>query len=549
MKRRKFSQKMVAGAVIVWFILSVILTGNMGYTKAIAASSKMIVGYYPEWAIYSAHNNYYVEHIPWGKVTHINYAFAKIQNGEIAVVDSWAALEKPFGDDTWDKPIKGNIGQLIKFKQLYPNVKVLISVGGWTLSGEFSDVALTEESRKKFADSCVRFIRQYSFDGVDIDWEYPVSGGLPTNRYRPEDKQNFTLLLKTLRETLDAAGAEDGKHYLLSIAAPAGYEQIWNTEPNKYHQYVDYINVMSYDYHGAWENVTNHLAPLYSNPNDPSVLEKKERYNVDWTIQEYIRLGVPREKINVGVPYYSRGWREVSTTQGINGLFAPANGAPMGIWDDASSGATGTNPFYYIKEVLEADPKYQKYRDEYAKVPWLWNAQDRIMYTYDDEESIATKCDYVLANGLGGIMFWELSGDYPSKGSTLTTLIYNKFAGGSTPTPTVTPTPTPTVTPTPTPTVTPTPTPTVTPTPTPTVTPTPTPTVTPTPTPTVTPTPTPTVTPTPTPTSVAEWQPYTAYKVGDMVSYQGQLYKCLQAHTSLPGWEPPIVPALWTLVN
>lgn len=396
-------------------IIFLSLHPTLSYAQDDSLPTKRIVGYFAEWNIYLENNYYEVSDIPWDMVTHINYAFAKIENGRIAIIDKWAAIQKPFGDDTWDTPIRGHFGQLIKYKEQYPHVKTLISVGGWTESKYFSDVALTEESRNTFADSCVEFIRTYRFDGVDIDWEYPVSGGMPENIRRPEDKQNFTLLLKCLREKLDAAGAEDGKHYLLTIAAPAGSFNIKNTEPEIYHQYLDFINIMTYDYSGSWENVANHLAPLYMNPNDPSYPERKEKFNVDWTVKEYLRLGVAAEKINVGVPYYAAGWQEVNG--GINGLFG------------TSSKPLSSTQFHYINSLLKSpDLGFTRYWDEYAMVPYLWNPESATFYSYEDEISLKNKCDYVIENNLGGIMIWELSGDYPAEGgTTLTSVIYDSF--------------------------------------------------------------------------------------------------------------------------
>ncbi|HEY9059085.1 MAG TPA: glycosyl hydrolase family 18 protein [Pseudobacteroides sp.] len=425
--------------IVVLCIAISVLVSNVHIVTASEDTEKNIVGYFPEWGIYEGHNFYEVSDIPWEKITHINYAFAKIENGKIAIYDSWAATGKPFGDDKWDTPLKGNFGQLIKYKKLYPKVKTLISVGGWSQSMYFSDVALSESSRKVFADSCVDFIRQYQFDGVDIDWEYPVAGGLAGNKNRPEDKQNFTMLLKQLRASLDGAGTVDGKKYLLTIAAPAGYSMISNTEPDKYHQYLDFVNLMTYDYSGGWDTVTNHVSPLYANPGDPSYAEKKEKYNTDWTVREYMRLGIPSHKLNIGVPYYSYGWKDVSG--GTNGLFGNAKGSPMGIWNEGGA-ASGNNPFYYIKDVLEAPGSgFIKYRDSYAQVPYLWNPATKVLYTYDDETSIQNKCEYVKKNNLGGIMFWELSGDSPSKGDTLTSVIYNSFFSNI---PQLTPTPVPT---------------------------------------------------------------------------------------------------------
>ncbi|KNY27186.1 glycoside hydrolase family 18 [Pseudobacteroides cellulosolvens ATCC 35603 = DSM 2933] len=412
---------------------------NTSIVMAEDEGPKNIVAYFTEWGIYEGHNFYEVSDMPWDKLTHINYAFAKIENGKIALCDPWAAIDKPFGDDKWDTPLKGNLGQLIKYKKLYPKVKTLISVGGWTQSMYFSDVALTDSSRQVFSDSCVEFIRKYQFDGVDIDWEFPVAGGLAGNKCRPEDKQNFTLLLKGLRTKLDEAGIKDGKKYLLTIAAPAGSTAIANTEPDKYHQYLDFINLMTYDYNGSWSNMTNHLSPLYENPDDPSYDAAKQKNNTNWTVSEYIKLGVPAQKLNMGVPFYSTGWKDVNG--GSNGLFGNANGSPVGIWNESSSPG-GTNPYYYIKDVLEAPGSgFTKYWDNNSQVPYLWNPSTKVFYTYEDEVSLKNKCEYAKKNNLGGIMFWEICGDHPSEEKSLVSVIYNSFSKKDPkPTPTVIPT-------------------------------------------------------------------------------------------------------------
>lgn len=208
-----------------------------------------IVGYYASWATYSG---FTPDKIDANKLTHLNYAFANISN------DFKIAIGDPNVDLT-------NFKKLNTLKQTNTNLKTLISVGGWTWSDKFSDVALTESSRDVFADSCVDFIVKYGFDGVDVDWEYPVSGGLPSNVKRPVDKQNFTLLLKTLREKLDAQGKIDGKKYLLTIAGATGDVYINNTELDILHQYLGFGNIMTYDIHGDWDNYTDFNAPLYNN--------------------------------------------------------------------------------------------------------------------------------------------------------------------------------------------------------------------------------------------------------------------------------------------
>ncbi|CAF1405371.1 unnamed protein product [Rotaria magnacalcarata] len=185
-------------------------------------SDRIILAYFTAWSVYdSAH---YVANIPADKITHINYAFANIgTDGRIALGDSWTDTDKPFDGDTWDQPLRGNFNQLIKLKVKYPHVRTLIFIGGWSGSTNFSDAALTDQSRSTFATSCVEFVAKYNFDGVDLDWEYPVSGGLDSNTHRPEDKQNYVLLLKELRRQLDA---QTDKKYLLTVATGAASQRI-----------------------------------------------------------------------------------------------------------------------------------------------------------------------------------------------------------------------------------------------------------------------------------------------------------------------------------
>ncbi|MFL5702228.1 MAG: glycoside hydrolase family 18 protein, partial [Ktedonobacteraceae bacterium] len=275
--------------------------------KAANGAGQRIVGYFTQWGIYSG---YFVKNLVTSgsasKMTVVNYAFGNInaQNlqcfeaNQAGQGDAWADYQRPAlasesvdgVADVNNQPLRGNFNQLRKLKLLYPNLKVMISLGGWTWSAHFSDAALTEQSRKTFVQSC---LNQYIlgnlpqlagdpaggpgaaanvFDGIDIDWEYPASPGNVGNVYRPVDTKNFTLLLAEFRKQLDALGKQTGKHYLLSIAAPAGKTQYAKIQLNKIGQYLDWINLMTYDYHGPWETngPTNFNAPLYGSPNDPS---------------------------------------------------------------------------------------------------------------------------------------------------------------------------------------------------------------------------------------------------------------------------------------
>ncbi|MFE8700655.1 glycosyl hydrolase family 18 protein [Cytobacillus sp. FJAT-54145] len=350
------------------------------------------VGYYTGWSTYS---NFQVSNIDASKLTHINYAFANISpDGKMIVGDSWADIEKPFPGDTSGQPYKGNFYQLTKLKQQHPHLKTLISVGGWTWSGKFSDVALTEESRTIFAESALQFILKYGFDGVDLDWEYPVGGGLAGNINRPEDKQNFTLLLKKIRETLDAQSSKDGENYLLTIAGGASKSYVNNTELNLIHPYLDYVQVMTYDFHGEWDTITGMNAPLHKDSETGFYYV----WSVQDSIQNYVNHGVPANKIVMGIPFYGRSFNQV--TNANNGLYQPFTGGGKAIsYGELSANYINKNGFI-------------RHWESDSKVPWLFNGTQFI--SYDDTESIGYKTSYIKSMGLGGAMMWELAQD-PNK--------------------------------------------------------------------------------------------------------------------------------------
>ena len=370
------------------------------------------MGYFAEWGVYG--RDYHVYEIPAKNLNVINYAFADISAaGEVVLYDSYAAVEKSYPGDTWDQPLRGNFNQLKKLKAQNPHLVTLISVGGWTLSGRFSDIALTPALRSKFAASAVAFIRKYGFDGVDIDWEYPGGGGLPSNVSRPEDKQNFTSLLAELRRQLDLAGKADARRYYLTIAAPAGLDKIANIQPAAIAAVLDWINVMTYDLHGAWENRTNHHAALNGAPGDPLTVRA--------AMDAYLAAGVPRDKLVVGLPFYGLSWKGVPNIN--NGLAQSATGAATGTWD-----ATGMFDYWDIEQRLAAQPvAYRKFRDSTGNAPWVYapTLQGGLFITYDDRESISLKCDYINAQNFRGAMFWELSGDL-TDGTGLLPVVKNK---------------------------------------------------------------------------------------------------------------------------
>ena len=228
----------------------------------------------------------------------------------------------------------------------------------------------------------------------------------PSNTSRPEDTENFTLLLQAVRNELDSRGAAQGRHYLLTIAAPAGADKIANIEVEAIHPSLDFINIMTYDLNGPWSPVSNFNAPLYPSPGDPT---SANAANGDAAMQNYLARGVPANKLLLGIPFYGRAVQGVANVTG--GLFQNFTGTPMGTWDDGATGATGMFAYADIATHYLNQPGMNAYRDDDAGGPWLHAPSTGFFLSYDDPISLALKKQYVLANDLGGVMIWEMSSD------------------------------------------------------------------------------------------------------------------------------------------
>ncbi len=310
------------------------------------------------------------------QLTRINYAFANIENGRIV---------------TGYEHDAENFAFLQSLKKENPSLTVLVSVGGWLWSTNFSDVALTAQTRAAFIDSVMEFLAAYKLDGLDIDWEYPgmVGAGHP---FRDEDKQNFTLLLKELRTRFTSTTAKTHKRLYLTFAAGASDEFLLHTEMAKLQQYVDTVNLMCYDYYeeSSDQNTGNH-APLFTDPADP------KKVSADASVQAFEKAGVPAEKIVLGMPFYGRMWGQVANVS--HGLFQPGKPVPHAF-----------APYSVITQTM-LNQGYMRYWDESASVPYLYNPELQTFVSYEDPESVAAKCRYVLKQRLGGVMFWEYSND------------------------------------------------------------------------------------------------------------------------------------------
>ena len=260
------------------------------------SAPRRIIGYYAGWTAKT--KNFTPADIPADKLTHVNYAFGLIdEHGRAMLQDAEADIGHA---DVAANPdpgsLEGNFHQLRLLKERHPHLQTLISMGGWTGSGRFSDAVATEEKRRAFVASCIElFLTRWPgvFDGIDIDWEYPVCCGLPENAYRPEDRRNCTLLFEELRRQLDALGAATGQRYLLTAAIPAGREiPVTSFELREAGQILDWINVMTYDMTGSQRSsVTNFNAPFAESSGDPSDLDWKRFSSVVGTIGSFLDEG------------------------------------------------------------------------------------------------------------------------------------------------------------------------------------------------------------------------------------------------------------------
>jgi len=308
------------------------------------------------------------------KLTHINYAFVDVKDGK-------AFLTNEKTDSTNFRKLK-----LLKGKN--PDLNILISIGGWAWSENFSDAVLTDSSRKIFAASSVEIIKKYDLDGVDIDWEYPGMAGEEGNVFRPEDKQNFTLMFQEIRRELDKLEKETNNQKLLTTAV-AGFASFLNvTEIGKAQQYLNYVNLMTYDLFQG-DTVVHH-ASLY-----PSKIYKSER-SADNAFKAFTAAGVPAGKLVMGLPFYGRMFKVSKLEKGLG---------QKQVSQEYIDGYT------FIKDSLVNKKGFKEYRDTVAKAPYLLNASTGQILSYDDEESVREKCSYVLSHKMAGVMFWESTSD------------------------------------------------------------------------------------------------------------------------------------------
>lgn len=437
-------------------------------------SSTVVGTYFVEWGIYG--RDYTVDNLPADNLTHILYGFIPIcgpnesvksvggnsfnalqtacrgvPDYEVVIHDPWAAFQKSFpqAGHEYSTPIKGNYAMLMALKQRNPELKIIPSIGGWTLSDPFFDFT-TKANRDTFVASVKRFLTTWKFyDGVDIDWEFPGGDGAAADLGDPiNDGPAYIALMQELRAMLDELALETGREYELTSAIGVGYDKIEDVDYADAVQYMDYIFAMTYDFYGGWNNVVGHQTALYcgsfmrpgqcdgSGIDENGEAYKGPAYTTDNGIQLLLAQGVPPEKLVVGTAMYGRGWTGV-TPESLSDPSEPMTGVgagklkgstAQGVWEDGVIDYKGIKSFMLGASNTGINGFEYGY-DEQAQAPWVWNRTTGDLITFDDERSVKAKGAYVRSLGLAGLFSWEIDAD---NGDILNAM-HEGLAGGTTP--------------------------------------------------------------------------------------------------------------------
>ena len=391
---------------------------------------KILGGYFEEWGIYYA--GYNIANLQQNgvadKLTHLMYAFANVTTSPspaCAIADTWADYQTPYlpsvSGTAYTGPLYGNFAAIQQLKQLHPQLKVLMSIGGASPANTaaFSAVAGTAAGRQAFASSCINMFVKGNiaagitapglFDGFNIDWEFPAAA----------DKQNFTALLKEFRTQLDALGKTTGKHYQMSFDGPAGAQNYVNIDLKHAAEEVDFITVDGYDYAGSWDMQTNHASPLFDDRQDPLY---GQNLDIDDTVNAYLAAGVPAKKYTMGLPLYGAGWTGVPNVN--HGLYQNSTGpsaVPTANGQGQCTDLTGATPgcdllltagvaTYATLSNLPQNGYTRTYDGRRIAVS-LYNPMSQTFYTYDDPSTALLKMVYIEARGLAGAFVWAIKDD------------------------------------------------------------------------------------------------------------------------------------------
>ncbi|KAI2636847.1 endochitinase [Xylaria nigripes] len=399
-------------------IAALLLSASLAATSPIsnvteqATSFKNLV-YFTNWGIYG--RNYQPAQLPVAHINQVLYAFANFRSdGTVYSSDTYSDLEKHYSGDyivgsrdfiAWNDigtNAYGCIKQLYILKKANRQLKVLLSIGGWTYSPGFAAAASSETTRATFAKTAVDLMKDWGFDGIDIDWEWPTN---------ETEANNMVLLLTALRNQLDSYASQyaNGYRFILSVALPAGptnYQKLKLSEMNA--AGVDQFNMLSYDYAGSWDKTAGHQANLYSDPAHPL----DTPFSTDIPIKAYLAGGVPANKITLGIPLYGRAF------ENTNGLGQPYSGVGSGSWE---------NGIWDYKVLPRSGTEYY---DSVASASYSYDNATKELITYDNVDMVSRKAQYIQSEGLAGSMFWEISGDKTDSGS-LVAAAFNAQGGAS----------------------------------------------------------------------------------------------------------------------
>ncbi len=309
---------------------------------------------------------------PVSKLSHIILSFLNISHDSLT-----------FKSEKQENTLKS----LVSLKNQYPELKIMVSIGGWGGCPQCSDLFSVEEHRNRFAKTTVELFKKYNADGIDLDWEYPTIAGYEGHKYAPEDKNNFTELIKALRK-------EMGDRYVLSFAA-GGFNRFLeeSVDWKAILPYLDFVNLMTYDLTSGASKTTGHHTPLASN--------ESQKQSADNCITWLLNHGVPAKKLVMGAAFYARVWENVANVN--NGLY--------------QSGKFKQGVNYKNQSAFFADSSgFKYYWDKKAKAPYQYSASKGLFATFDDPRSIKEKAKYIRRKKMGGIMFWQLTQDKPTDG-------------------------------------------------------------------------------------------------------------------------------------
>jgi chitinase len=332
-----------------------------------------------------------VSSIPASELTDVIYAFGEPGAGNVCHSPS-REQAKAFS-------------QLRRLRDAHPHLRLLLSIGGWAQAPQYSDAALTAGSRAAFARSCIeQYVIRSGFDGIDVDWEFPVHGGIPQNRHRPEDRANVTALMLELRKQLNALGSARHRHYYLTIATPTGrwqyggaYDPSDSYDLRAIARIADWLNVMTYDMNNIFSPVSSFNTPMREDVDDPAPALQRRWNNVTAAVQYYEQHGVPAQKIVLGMAFYGRGFTGVRSKN-------------AGLYSKYAGGFQET-PWSVVKARFLTDHAWRKYWSRTAQAPWLYNARTHVFFSYDDPRSMAIKAAFVRRSHLLGTMFWVFGED------------------------------------------------------------------------------------------------------------------------------------------